>query len=124
MTSDDVNLPEEEETLNRLARASKVVEEEGVKLNRFSPSGISIWTVAGRDCNYLVDCAPLGGGKSYCSCDDFHYRVLSGRVGECYHLVAARKAISDEMYAIIEHRDDEYSCFMKKLLTEIFANIS
>lgn len=123
MTSENGNLAEEEETLNRLVRASKVVEEEGVKLNKFSPSGISIWTVAGRDCSYLVDCAPPGG-KSYCSCDDFHYRVLSGKVGECYHLVAARKAIAKEMYNVIEHRDDEYPSFMKKLLTEVFANIS
>ena len=124
MAPDKENLPNDEERSERLARASKVVEEEGVKLNRFSPSGISIWAVAGRDCDYLVDCAPPMGRKPYCSCDDFHKRVLSGKLGECYHLVAARKAIAEEMYTVVERGDDEYPAFMKKLLTEIFANIS
>lgn len=109
--------------MERWDKAQKVVEGEGVKLNRFLPSGRAIWTVAGHGCDYLVDCADLKG-KPYCSCDDFHFRVLSGKVAECYHLVAAKKAIADQMYSVVERKDDELGPFLKKLLLENFAHTS
>jgi predicted nucleic acid-binding Zn finger protein len=110
--------------LSRLDRARKVIEGEGVKMNRFSPSGICIWTVTGRDCSYIVDCVPPTPKKPYCTCDDFHYRVLSGRSEECYHLVAAKKAIEEEMYSVVELEDQQYPKFMKTLIRDIFTNIS
>jgi predicted nucleic acid-binding Zn finger protein len=110
--------------LSRLDRARKVVEGEGVRMNKFSPSGTCIWTVSGRDCSYIVDCLPPAPKKPYCTCDDFHYRVLSGKSDECYHLVAARKAIEQEMYSVIEMQDQQYPEFMKTLLWKIFAHIS
>ncbi len=109
--------------MKRWDRAQKVVEAEGVKLNRFLPSGRTIWTVTGHGCDYLVDCLPTKG-KPYCSCDDFHFRVLSGKVGECYHLVAAKEAIAEEMYSVVERKDEELGLFMKDLLTNIFDHIS
>ncbi|MHB1868312.1 MAG: hypothetical protein ACYCPP_05140 [Nitrososphaerales archaeon] len=110
--------------LTRKNKAQKVVESEGVRLNRFLPSGMTIWTVAGRDCDYLVDCIPTKSRKPYCSCDDFHFRVVSGTVAECYHLVAARKAIEEELYTVVELKDEDFTDFVKKLLANIFAHIS
>ena len=112
-----------EKDVKRWDKARQVVEGEGVKLNRFLPSGKTVWTVTGHDCDYLVDCAPTKG-KPYCSCDDFHFRVLSGKVAECYHLVAARRAIAEEMYSVLEWKDEDFGKFMKDLLLDIFAHIS
>ena len=107
--------------LKRLDKARKVVEGEGVKLNLFLPSGRKIWTVKGHDCEYLVD---FESEKHYCSCDDFHFRVLSDKIAECYHLVAVRKAKEEEMYSVMERKDDDYGDFMTKLLIENFMHIS
>jgi len=115
---------QEKRDLSRRNKAQKVVESEGVKLNRFLPSGMTIWTVAGRDSDYLVDFIPTNSRKPYCSCDDFYFRVLSGTVAECYHLVAAKKALGEEMYTIVEMKDEDFTSFMKKLLADIFAHIS
>ena len=109
--------------IKRWDKAQKVVEDEGVKLNRFLPSGRSIWTVTGHGCDYLVDCIPTKG-KPYCSCDDFHFRVLGGKVAECYHLVAAKRAIAEEIYTVVERKDAELGLFMKTLLSDIFTHIS
>lgn len=105
-------------------RALQVVEGEGVRLYRFLPSGLAIWTVVGRECEYLVHCSSSNTDKPYCSCDDFHYRVLSGKTEECYHLVAAKKARAEERYAVNEMPDKDFPGFVKRLLTGMFANIS
>lgn len=112
-----------EKDLRRWDKARKVVEGEGVKLNLFLPSKRKIWTVAGHECDYLVDFESKNG-KKYCSCDDFHFRVLSGRVEECYHLVAADKARNEEMYSVVERPDKDYGSFLTKLLSDIFIHIA
>ncbi|MGI0091993.1 MAG: hypothetical protein ACREBS_09805 [Nitrososphaerales archaeon] len=108
--------------IDRWDKARKVVEAERVKLDRFLPSGRTIWTVAGSECNHLVDCRTEN--KPYCSCDDFYFRVLSGKIPECYHLIAAKRAIKEDMYTVIEHRDDELPSFLGALLESLFAHIS
>ena len=105
----------------RFDLAERVVKGEGVKLNRFLPSGMTLWTVVGRVCEYFVVC---NLPKPFCSCDDFHYRVLGGKVAECYHLLAAKRAVEEGKYMIFEYRDEEFQIFVRTILSGIFANIS
>jgi predicted nucleic acid-binding Zn finger protein len=108
---------------NREDRAQRVVENLGVKLHRFLPSGTELWTVVGRETDFFVDLPP-GGARDYCSCDDFYFRVLSGKVPECYHLTAVKEAKKRNMFSIVEFSDDELTGFLKALISDIFANTS
>ena len=101
-----------------------MVENQGVKLHHFTPSGRSVLTVVGTDTDHLVDYDPNSPSKSYCSCDDFHFRVLSGSVPECYHLLAAKEALREGIYSVIEFSDDELPGFMKALITDVFRHLS
>jgi predicted nucleic acid-binding Zn finger protein len=105
-------------------RAQKVVNNFGVKLHRFEPSRREIWTVVGTEGDALVDYDRSGKRRQYCSCDDFHFRVLGGRVSECYHLMAARNAREQNHYSMVIFSDEEYSSFLRSLLTDIFSRIS
>jgi predicted nucleic acid-binding Zn finger protein len=108
----------------REQRAQKVVNNLGVKVHHFEPSGRELWTVVGAEGDALVDYDPSGKRQQYCSCDDFHFRVLGGAVSECYHLIAARKAIEGNHFSKILFSDEEYVGFLKSLLSDIFSRIS
>ncbi len=123
-TSADVEERSSTSDTGRIGRASKAVEGQRVKLHRFLPSGRTIWTVVGTESDSLVDFDPEGDRKPYCSCGDFYFRVLSGKIPECYHLVAAKKAIKEGMYSIVEFRDDELLGFIRALVSDIFAHSS
>ncbi len=97
-----------------------MVERLAVKLHKFQPSGIAIWTVVGSERDFLVDFGRQNS-KPYCSCNDFHFRVLSGRVPECYHLLAARTAAENEMYSAIEFSDEEFVGFVRALISDNFS---
>lgn len=114
----------EEPSLRRKQRAEKVVEDLGVKLHRFEPSGREIWTVVGREGDFLVEDHASETGESYCSCDDFHFRVLGGTVSECYHLIALREARKRKQFSRIVFSDDEYRNFLRGLLLDIFSRIA
>ncbi len=109
---------------NRLSKARAVVDNQGVKLHRFHPSGKSIWTVVGRECDFLVDVDPKDASKVYCACGDFYYRVLSEKVPECYHLIALKIALKEELYAVVNFSDEEYPRFLRALLSDNFRAIS
>jgi predicted nucleic acid-binding Zn finger protein len=109
---------------NREDRAQKAVHNRGVKLHRFHPSGRSIWTVVGTEGDALVTFNKLDQRQQYCSCDDFHFRVLGGMVSLCYHLIAAKIANEMNQYATIDFSDDEYPDFLRLLLNDIFSRIS
>jgi predicted nucleic acid-binding Zn finger protein len=111
-------------SLAREQRAEKVVNNLGVKVHHFEPSGREIWTVVGIEGDALVDYDPSETRQQYCSCDDFHFRVLGGTVSECYHLIAARKAREDNRYSKIIFSDIEYVSFLRSLLADIFSRIS
>ena len=121
--SSQVSSAQAEKEVERLDKAMKVVESEGVRLHKFLPSGLQIWTVVGRECEYLVH--PKSNlEKPYCACDDFHYRVLSAKTEEGYHLVAVKRAIAEERYTVVEMQDRDFQGFVKRLLSGIFQNIS
>ncbi|MDA4131118.1 MAG: hypothetical protein OK457_10135 [Thaumarchaeota archaeon] len=106
--------------LRREDKARKVVESLAVKLHKFSPSGRNVWTVVGSDGDFLVDLGSTGS-KPYCSCSDFYFRVLSGLIPECYHLIATKTAVKDEMYSVVEFSDEEFPGFMRALVLDNFS---
>jgi predicted nucleic acid-binding Zn finger protein len=109
---------------NRKEKASELVGNLGVKLHIFKPSEREIWTVVGKEGDFLVDEDPNTHGHAYCSCGDFHFRVLSGMVPECYHLIAFRQAKERSLFDKIEFSDEEYESFLGNLVKDIFAQIS
>lgn len=108
---------------SRMTKARAVVAGQGVKLHRFFPSGRTILTVVGRECEFLVDYDP-GETKYFCACGDFYYRVLSERVSECYHLLACKIAFSEQLYVVVNFKDEELPAFMKALVSDIFGSLS
>jgi predicted nucleic acid-binding Zn finger protein len=120
-----VNIPEDKASnSSRLSKARAVVDSQGVKLHKFHPSGKTIWTVVGRECDFLVDIDPEDETKLYCACGDFYYRVLSTKVTECYHLLALKIALKEELYVVVNFDDDEYPQFLKALVSDDFRAIS
>ncbi|HXQ92885.1 MAG TPA: hypothetical protein VN739_07740, partial [Nitrososphaerales archaeon] len=93
-------------------------------LHRFLPSGRKLWTVVGRECDFLVDFDLGSQDKMYCSCSDFYFRVLSERIPECYHLLAVKIALKEEMYSVIDFDDAEFAQFLRALVKDIFWNVS
>jgi predicted nucleic acid-binding Zn finger protein len=118
------NSASEKRNETREDRAERVVNKLGVKLHVFDPSGREIWTVVGTEGDALVNIDRFGEGKQYCSCDDFHFRVLGGAVSECYHLIAARKARERNLYSKVVFSDEEYASFLRSLLADIFSRIT
>jgi len=99
---------------DRFERAIKLVEEKGVTRYVFKPSGRIVWMVKGRRRPYQVIPA-----TPYCSCDDFYFRVLGGKRGVCYHLIAQRLASALGEYVEIELPDKRYREIIDKLRPEI-----
>ena len=77
----------------------------------------------GKEGDFLIDYESGSERLPYCSCDDFHFRVLSGKVPECYHLMAAKKAIEEGQYAVIGFADGEYEPFLRALLSDLFSHL-
>ena len=99
---------------DRFERATKVIEEEGVTRYTFKPSGRIVWTVKGRKRSYQV--MP---DTPYCSCDDFYFRVLGGKRGVCYHLIAQHLASALGRFVDVELPDRKYSEVIDRLRPDI-----
>ena len=106
---------------SRWLKAQKLLENQSVKLHSFNPSGRRLWTVVGTEGDFLVD---FEGDNEhpFCSCDDFHFRVLGGKVPECYHLMAARNAVEEGRYSVIEFSDEEFAPFLRALVRDLFSH--
>jgi predicted nucleic acid-binding Zn finger protein len=108
----------------RSQKAQNSVDELAVKRHQFAPSGREIWTVVGTDCDFMVNYDPSNSKQPFCSCDDYHFRVLGGSIAECYHLMAVKKAREQKKFSTIIFSDDEYEDFLRGLLSDIFSHIS
>jgi predicted nucleic acid-binding Zn finger protein len=106
---------------SREERAQQVLDSSGVKVHKFYPSGREIWTVLGRDGDLIVDISEIRA--PYCSCDDFYFRVQSGEVSECYHLIAAKRAKETGAFATVVFSDEEYQSFLMALVIDVFSRI-
>jgi predicted nucleic acid-binding Zn finger protein len=109
--------------LHRQEKAQKVLSNLGVKLQIFKPSGRELWTVVGTDGDFIVDYEPSARRPPYCSCQDFHFRVLSGAVSECYHLIAIKQARAQQLHSTVIFADEEYEGFLRALLQDVFSRI-
>ena len=98
----------------RMERATRLVESKSIKLHRFLPGGREVWTAVGNDGDQLVDAS-----QPYCSCRDFHFRLLTDKEEECYHLLALKMARDSNTYATIDFQDAEYASFIRMLLEEL-----
>lgn len=93
----------------RAKKALQTVFEGRVKRYVVSPTNTIFWVVVGRSQDYLV--LPL---SNFCSCDDFYFRVLSGEVPFCYHIMAQKLAEASGKYEEIHIDKKLYSIFIKE----------
>jgi len=93
----------------RFSRAWEILKEGRVKKYVFKPSGRVVWVVVGGDREYLL--YPVVG---YCSCDDFYFSVIDGRVPLCHHLIARKLAEVLGRFEVVELSDEFYSSHLKE----------
>ena len=100
---------------DRFTRALELIERGAVKLHRFSPSGREIWTVVGAEGDQLIF-----ESEPFCSCRDFHFRVVGGNTDLCYHLLSVHLAKRlGEKYDVVNFNDEEYHAFLLLLLRDL-----
>ena len=97
---------------DRFIKALQALNEGRVRKNVFSPSGRLIWTVVGEKGEYQI--LPLA---TFCSCNDFYFRVLSHETFLCYHLLAQKIAGALDRYVILEKDDGDYSSLLSTFRT-------
>jgi len=93
----------------RFQTAYKALEEGRVKRYVFNPSGRVVWVVVGREKDYEV--LPEAG---FCSCEDFYFKVVEGKVSLCYHVIAQRLAEATTRFSLIKETDDVYDGLMRE----------
>ncbi|MFZ7137467.1 MAG: hypothetical protein ACOWW1_03500 [archaeon] len=94
---------------SRFTKAWDAIQGERVKKYIFSPSGIVVWIVVGREREYQI--MPEAG---FCSCDDFYFRVMDREANICYHLIAQKIADELGLYDKIEEEDRLYNCLIEE----------
>lgn len=99
----------------KLDRALDTVLADGVKEIHFSPSGRKIHTIVGRLGDEFID-----PERPYCSCSNFHFRVLTGREEICYHLLSYEVATQIGKVDAIEFSDEEYTSYLAATIRDVF----
>jgi predicted nucleic acid-binding Zn finger protein len=97
---------------DRFTKALQALDEGRVRKHVFYPSGRHVWTVVGEGGEYQV--LPLA---TFCSCNDFYFRVLSHEAFLCYHLLAQKIAEVLDRYVILEGDDRDYTTLLSVLRT-------
>lgn len=85
---------------DRAGKALEIVSSNRVKKYVFYPSNVSRWVVVGREAEYL-----LLPAARYCSCDDFHYSFMKGKMHLCAHLIAQKLAEAQGDYKEFAEED-------------------
>jgi len=94
---------------SRFNRAWETLKDGKVKKYVFRPSGRVVWVVVGRDRDYLIYHV-----VGYCSCDDFYFSVIDGKVPLCHHLIARKLAEVLGRFEVVEQSDELYSSHLKE----------
>ena len=102
------------EFIDRFDKAWKLVIDNRVKKYVFKPSGKSLWIAIGQSAESLIY-----SKASYCSCNDFYFRVLDHEKAYCYHLIAQKIAEALNHYDLIKEEDEAYNT-----LLDIWKNYS
>ena len=74
-----------------------------VRRYEFSPSGRVVWVVQGRTNEYQV--MP---DIPFCYCDDYYFRVMDGKRGLCYHIIAQHIAEALNKFEKTLKSDSQY----------------
>jgi len=93
----------------RFNNAWAALKENRVKKYVFKPSSRVLWVVVGKGREYLI--YPEAG---FCSCDDFYFGVIDGRVVLCYHLIARKLAEVLGCFDVVEEDDRLYMSLMEE----------
>ena len=96
----------------RFQQALVLVEGGKVRKYEFSPSGRTVWVVAGRGRDYQVLPDSL-----FCTCDDYYFRVMEHKRQLCYHIIAQQLSVAMSKHSAIETTDSRYSEITSKLTT-------
>jgi predicted nucleic acid-binding Zn finger protein len=99
---------------DRFVRSWKLVSEGRVIKYVFRPSGKVIWVVLGQGAEYLVY-----SQAEYCSCSAFYFRVIDGKEGYCYHLLAHKLSLVLGFFRIVFEEDDVYKILMDEWLSQM-----
>jgi predicted nucleic acid-binding Zn finger protein len=99
----------EEQFGDRFKNALELVKKRKVHRYKFKPSGRMIWAVEGRKGVYQV--IPE---TNFCNCDDYYFRVMDGKRGLCYHIIAQKISSVLGRYETSDLRDVEYSKITQK----------
>ncbi len=97
---------------DRFTKALQALEGGRVRKHVFSPSGRYVWTVVGEEREYQI--LPLA---TFCSCNDFYFRVLSHEASLCYHLLAQKIAEALNRYVLLAGDDGDYTTLLSVLRT-------
>jgi len=90
-------------------KAWHLLEQRRVKHYVFFDSGRTAWIVVGKESEYQI--LPNSG---YCDCNDFYFRVVNGKTGICYHLIAQKIAEALNFYDEIKESDEVYQQLMEE----------
>jgi len=77
---------------------------------QFSPSGRTVWVVAGRGRDYQVLPDSL-----FCTCDDYYFRVMEHKKQLCYHIIAQQLSVAMNKQNLIDMADSRYPEITSKL---------
>ena len=94
----------------RFQQALGLVEAGKVRKYHFSPSGRTIWVVAGRGRDYQVLPDSL-----FCTCDDYYFRVMEHKKQLCYHIIAQQLSEAMSKHDAIGMTDSRYPEITSKL---------
>ena len=96
----------------RFQQALVLVEAGKVRKYQFSPSGRTVWVVAGRGRDYQILPDSL-----FCTCDDYYFRVMEHKKQLCYHIIAQQLSEAMDKYSVVELTDSRYPEITSKLTT-------
>ena len=94
---------------SRFSRAWETLKEDRVKKYVFRPSGRVVWVVVGRDREYLIYHV-----VGYCSCDDFYFSVIDGKVPLCHHQIARKLDEVLGRLEVVAQQDEFHSSHLKE----------
>jgi predicted nucleic acid-binding Zn finger protein len=94
-----------------LEKAEETVHCGGVKRHLFLPSRTEIWSIVGKEGEYLVSKDP-----PLCTCPAFYFSSARGKAQKCYHLISLEMAIATGNYFTIMGHDEEIFILLGLLL--------
>jgi predicted nucleic acid-binding Zn finger protein len=97
-----------------ITRTVEIINNKGVKLHVFYPSGLEFWTVVGKDGEYVQ----FEQG-ALCSCPAFFFNILRNSNKVCHHVNALKLSKEKSTYKKIVGDDTEITIFIKLLLLDV-----